>query len=105
MGTLRYMPPEILLGTEKGTTMGVDVWSLGVILYFMVTGKQPFNGNSYSEISKGIIYSQHQIPAEVSVSEELEDLIGKLLTKDPKHRIKVNEIKDHIWFKVVEGSG
>lgn len=101
MGTLKYMAPEILLGTEKGTTMGVDVWSLGVILFYMVIGKLPFNGTNYPEITKTITSSQHNFPIEVNISDELKDLINKLLIKEPKQRIKVSEIKEHIWMKFV----
>jgi serine/threonine protein kinase len=49
-GTLRYMPPEVVGGTNTNSLPSIDVWGLGCILYELVTGEQLFKGSSRDEI-------------------------------------------------------
>lgn len=49
-GTLRYMAPEVLLGTDTKANPAIDIWALGVMLYCMVFYKFPFNGTTSSAI-------------------------------------------------------
>lgn len=54
-GSLKYMAPEILTGTNTAADPAIDIFSLGVILFALVTGKLPFDGSDASVIKKKII--------------------------------------------------
>jgi serine/threonine protein kinase len=53
-GSLKYMAPELLSGRTQSTPK-IDVWSMGCMLYAMVTGDYPFNGNEREELKKEIL--------------------------------------------------
>ena len=77
IGTLKYMSPEILSGAEKGTTPGIDVWALGVILYYMTMGKLPFVGSTSSETIRLITHSSFVLPNNPEPSSDLRDLLAR----------------------------
>lgn len=88
MGSVRYMSPEQARG--KQTDERTDVWSLGVVLYEMLTGENPFNGETVSDSLAALI---HVEPAPVeNVPEELQRIIRKTLKKNPDERYQ--SIKD-----------
>eukprot|EP00029_Vermamoeba_vermiformis_P007378 TRINITY_DN317_c0_g1_i5.p1 TRINITY_DN317_c0_g1~~TRINITY_DN317_c0_g1_i5.p1 ORF type:complete len:642 (+),score=103.51 TRINITY_DN317_c0_g1_i5:55-1980(+) len=93
-GSLLYAAPEILHGNEY-TGPAADVYSLGIILYCLVNGKQPFDGNSPYEMLKRINQGLH---FDAEVTKELKDLINKMLAIDPKKRITLSEIRVHPWI-------
>ena len=98
IGTPFYIAPEVLKGnyTEK-----CDSWSIGVILYTILTGKLPFGGTSklevYSNIKSGL-YDMTIYPFNI-VSKEIKDLIKNLLLLNPDKRISVKEALEHNFFK------
>lgn len=105
-GTIEYMAPEVVNGDDNGHDKAVDWWSLGVLMYELLTGASPFTvdgeKNSQSEISKQITSKNPPIPS--SFSKEAKDLVLRLLCKDPSARIgsgstNANEIKKHVFFK------
>jgi serine/threonine protein kinase len=53
-GTYKYMAPEIFENNGKGYSFEVDIWSVGIIIYQLLTGKLPFNGENSDEIQKNI---------------------------------------------------
>jgi len=86
-GTPAYAPPEILLGTQyKGPE--VDVWSLGVVLYSMLTAEFPFT--TIAEILKGKF-------KEPNCSDECLDLLRRMLTVKKEARATLSEIMNHPW--------
>lgn len=88
-GTPAFAPPEILLGTEyKGPE--VDLWSLGVVLYAMITAEFPFK--TVGEILKG----KYVEPS--SVSPECRDLLKRLLVVKKEDRLDVEGISKHPWL-------
>ena len=99
-GTLQYLAPEILEG--KGYNECVDWWSLGVIMFEMLTGKLPFKFNDNSQLNPEIYKKNIIFPS--WMDETAKDLIIKLLNNDPYLRIGngVNgceDIKKHEFFK------
>ncbi|KAH6772973.1 AGC cGMP-dependent and protein kinase kinase family protein [Perilla frutescens var. hirtella] len=97
VGTEEYVAPEIILG--DGHDFSVDWWCLGVMLYEMLYGTTPFRGVNRKETFYRIITRAPNLTGEAT---SLRDLIGKLLEKDPKKRISVQDIKGHEFFKAVD---
>ena len=88
MGSVRYMSPEQARG--KPTDERTDVWSLGVVLYEMLTGQNPFDGETVSDSIAALI---HVEPPQIEdVPEELQRIIRKALKKNPHERYQ--NIKD-----------
>jgi serine/threonine protein kinase/tetratricopeptide (TPR) repeat protein len=86
LGTLSYMSPEQARGTDVDAR--TDIWSLGVVLYEMLTGRQPFEGTTMSDVLASVL--DHE-PAPVmryapTVPADLERIIRKTLAKDPEER-------------------
>lgn len=100
-GTIEYMAPEIVLG--KGHDKAADWWSVGVLLYEMLTGKPPFVGNR-QKVQQKIIKDKIKLPA--FLSSDAHSLLKGLLHKDASKRlgcgsIGSDEIKSHKWFKSI----
>src|SRR6478735_1858909 len=86
LGTVRYMSPEQACGGQVDKT--TDIWSLGVVLYEMVTGNAPFTGDTPKEVMSAILEKE---PAPVThyvahLPAELQQIISKTLRKDRKER-------------------
>ncbi|MDD1778892.1 MAG: protein kinase [Candidatus Helarchaeota archaeon] len=86
LGTVAYMSPEQAMG--KDVDERSDIWSLGVIIYEMLTGKLPFRG----EYEQAVLYAViNEEPESISklrsdIPDELKHIIRKLLTKNPENR-------------------
>src|SRR5436189_3078624 len=86
LGTVRYMSPEQACGAQVNNS--TDIWSLGVVLYEMVTGHAPFTGDTPKEVMSSIVEKEpppltsynKQTPA------ELQQIINKALRKDRTER-------------------
>uniref|UniRef100_A0A8D0MZ34 non-specific serine/threonine protein kinase n=2 Tax=Sus scrofa TaxID=9823 RepID=A0A8D0MZ34_PIG len=107
-GTIEYMAPDIVRGGDSGHDKAVDWWSLGVLMYELLTGASPFTvdgeKNSQAEISRRILKSEPPYPQEMSAVAK--DLIQHLLMKDPKKRLgcgprDADEIKEHLFFQKI----
>ena len=94
-GSYAYAAPEVIMGDSyKGEP--ADIWSMGVILFAMVTGRLPFKDSDVKsllcEISKLLRFPSR-------VSDECKDLTRAMLTFNPKERATLDEIKAHSWMK------
>ena len=107
-GTLQYIAPEIISG--EGYNESVDWWSLGIIMYEMLTGKLPFKFNFDSQEEQEQndlnIYDK-KIKYPSWIEENAKDLINKLLNKDPEKRIGsgkegAESIKKHPFFSDID---
>ncbi|XP_065451667.1 ribosomal protein S6 kinase alpha-5 isoform X3 [Chrysemys picta bellii] len=105
-GTIEYMAPDIVRGGDTGHDKAVDWWSLGVLMYELLTGASPFTvdgeKNSQAEISRRILKSEPPYPQEMSALAK--DVIQRLLMKDPKKRLGcgsggADEIRQHPFFQ------
>lgn len=96
-GTPHYAAVELVSGIPY---VGIksDIWALGVILYFFVTGLAPFTGTSISELYNNIKKVRYDICEDFSL--ELVDLLDRILRKDPHDRISLEEMKEHPWFHI-----
>lgn len=87
-GSPSYMSPEQVQSAE--ITPQSDLYSLGAVMYELLTGFRPFRGNNLSRLLHQIVYATpapiHTLRSEVS--EELEELVAKALQKDPAHRFE-----------------
>lgn len=97
VGSVYYIAPEIL---KKDYDEKCDIWSLGVILYMMLSGTAPFSGRTDKAIFESILNGKFSFPQKRwgSVSEQAKDLISKMLIYDPKERISAKKALNHSWF-------
>ena len=100
-GTLTFVSPEVLI--RKPYNKEIDIWSIGVILYLMLSGDLPFDDKEDDEkkIAKSIVFKDVEFPQEKfkNKSKEVIELIKRCLTKEPKERIKIDEIIKSDWIK------
>ena len=96
VGTALFKAPEIMEG--KKFNYKCDLWSLGVIIYLLLFKKYPYNGRSETIILEDI-KKKGQKELFKSKDNELDDLIRKLLVKDPEKRISWEEYFEHPFFK------
>ncbi|XP_045113883.1 spindle assembly checkpoint kinase-like isoform X2 [Portunus trituberculatus] len=94
-GTLDYLPPEMIEGCKYDEK--VDIWSLGVLCYEFVCGKPSFEAAKKSETFKRIARVDIRFPQ--FLTDEVIDLICKLLRYNPKERLSLDAVMDHPWIK------
>ena len=96
-GSPLYAAPEVLQGRGYKPAP-VDIWSCGVVLYFMLCGKLPFQGDSDEDLYKKIIDAK--IKNIDGVSKEANDLVKNILNPNARKRITITKIKKHPWFNL-----
>jgi len=95
-GTPEYLAPEIIKGEDY--TKAIDWWSVGTLIYEMLTGLPPFYTEDEEDMYHKIMTAELKIPA--TFSPDVADIISKFLKRDPKARLQdPQQIKDHPWFK------
>ena len=100
-GTLGYVAPEVL--QKKPYSYSCDIWSIGCILYALLSGSLPFDNNNQKELIKMTIEDslQFDLPVWNSISSQCKNLISDLLKKNMNDRIRLDEAMLHPWFDSV----
>ena len=96
-GTPYYVAPEVL-STSYGKEC--DIWSLGVCLYQMISGRVPFDGETETDVFEMIKAGKYSKIEHISP--ECNDLIGKMICVDVLKRISAIGILSHPWIKMYE---
>jgi len=101
IGTLVYCSPEVLLNNYNEKC---DLWSCGIILYLLLTGKFPFYGKTENEIIEKILNQKIEFNEEIfdKISPEAKDLIQKCLIHDKNKRISASEALKHPFFANID---
>lgn len=101
-GSPLYMAPEIL--GEKSYSHTADIWSLGLILYELIYGYNPYKKcNDMDELKDEMLKKEIKYP-KIKISNECEDILKKLLDKNESTRIKLHEINNHPWMMSVKNN-
>ncbi|XP_040266253.1 serine/threonine-protein kinase 33 [Bufo bufo] len=97
-GTPIYMAPEVI--NAHAYSQQCDTWSIGVIMYMLLSGDPPFMGSSEDKLFELVKRGELKFSASVwqSVSEAAKDVLQKLLRVDPADRITANELLDNPWI-------
>uniref|UniRef100_A0A8C4HWT2 Protein kinase C n=1 Tax=Dicentrarchus labrax TaxID=13489 RepID=A0A8C4HWT2_DICLA len=97
-GTPDYIAPEILLGQKY--TFSVDWWSFGVLVYEMLIGQSPFQGDDEDELFESIRSDTPHYPR--WITKEAKSLLELLFERDPSRRLGVvGDIRAHAFFKTI----
>ena len=94
-GTAEYMPPEVI--DDQPHIPSSDLWCIGILIFELCSGEPPFTAKTNPEILKRIkAFKMKKFPD--YFSNDVKDLIGKIMRRFPKDRITIQEIKNHPWI-------
>lgn len=101
VGTEEYIAPEVVNGV--GQSSSVDWWTLGILIYEMLTGTTPFKGSVTDETFNNIVNEHLKWPEDINVSHDCKQLVKKLLRREADKRLGAengaSDIKRSKWFK------
>mmetsp|Transcript_25021 Transcript_25021/g.58694 ORF Transcript_25021/g.58694 Transcript_25021/m.58694 type:complete len:574 (+) Transcript_25021:312-2033(+) len=103
-GTPFFVAPEILL--RKGYDQQSDMWSVGCIIFLLLSGNLPFMGRSQKELFRKIVAGKFEFKEDdwEGVSDEARDLVRGLLILDPDKRLTAKQAVRHKWLKASRDS-
>lgn len=90
-GTPNYISPEVATRSSHG--LEADVWGLGCMLYTLLVGQPPFDTDAVKSTLTRVVMADYTVPSHLS--SEAQDLINKLLKKNPRERISLQDILKH----------
>ena len=98
VGTPYYLAPEVV---NRSYSKSCDVWSLGIILYFILIGLHPFRGRTTKTVFTKALqgYSSIDTTEFSHLSDQVKDLLKKMLCPNDRRRITSKQALDHAWFK------
>ncbi|KAL4985890.1 hypothetical protein BDW68DRAFT_198530 [Aspergillus falconensis] len=106
-GTPNYIAPEVLDRSKGGHTQKVDIWSLGVICFAMLTGYPPFQSKTQEEIYKKVRNLTYVWPKDSEcanhIPEEAKSLVSCCLNLDEQERPEPDDIVEHAFFNMYNG--
>ncbi|KAA1100401.1 hypothetical protein PGTUg99_026045 [Puccinia graminis f. sp. tritici] len=94
-GSPHYASPEIVAGINYHGSSS-DIWSCGVILFALLTGRLPFDDENVSDLLTKVRIGVFNMPSDISGA--VQNLIRGMLTVDPTKRLTMEEIQSHPWF-------
>merc|ERR1719198_2406453 len=99
-GTPGYVAPEILKNKGYDNT-GVDMWSVGVILYILLCGFPPFYEEELPALFDSILHARYDFPSPWwdNISSGAKKLVQELLELDPKKRLTAMQVINHEWVQ------
>ena len=93
-GTPIYLAPEII--KEQGHDEKVDIWCIGVLLFELITGNVPFQGNDIDTLKDNILHLKIAWPKDINI--DAKSVIKKILKSEPSARISLEEILQQPFF-------
>ena len=103
-GTLSYAAPEVLEKNDYNNK--IDIWSLGIIMYFLICGYLPFidKNNNFTKIANDIKKADIKFDNKIwsRISNVSKDLVMKCLERDFKKRLDILQFLNHAWFRKLE---
>jgi calcium/calmodulin-dependent protein kinase I len=99
-GTPFFVAPEIL--TRKPYDQQSDMWSVGCIVFLLLSGNLPFLGRSQKELFRKIVAGKYEFNEEdwQNVSEDAKDMVSNLLVLNPDKRLTADQALKHAWLKL-----
>ncbi|CAD8106440.1 unnamed protein product [Paramecium primaurelia] len=98
LGSLSYMPPEVLSGQIQQIRPSIDIWAMGVILFALVCGTLPFTRPLQEQTVQNILKLNYQFP-NISLSKEYKELVQLMLNPDPNERYSAYQVLGHPWLR------
>lgn len=95
-GSPHYASPEIVKGIPYDGRLS-DIWSCGVVLYALLSGRLPFDDPSFRNLVAKVKAGQYRMP---DFPPDIKDLISRMLQVDPQKRITIEQIKHHKAFRI-----
>ncbi|XP_061600620.1 cGMP-dependent protein kinase 2 [Cololabis saira] len=101
-GTPEYVAPEVIM--NKGHDFGADCWSLGILIFELLTGNPPFSGTDPIKIYTMVLHGIDKVDFPMRISKRPDDLIRRLCRLNPVERLGnkkngIMDIKKHKWFQ------
>ncbi len=97
-GTLDYLPPEMVGHAPHDAS--VDLWCLGVLMFEFLYGHPPFEAADQNATYARIKAVDLKFPAKPAVSDDAQDLVRRLLQKDPKKRLSWEQVSQHRFIQL-----
>ncbi|XP_008843989.2 sperm motility kinase-like, partial [Nannospalax galili] len=98
-GTPAYCAPE-LFTAQAYDVLASDIWSMGVVLYVLLTDTFPFDADTFSQMKRKMLNPKLSIPCKLCT--HIINLIGQLFTVDFRQRPTIHDIMGHQWLKDIE---
>ena len=97
-GSIRSVAPEVI---QRSYNRQCDLWSVGIITYFLLTQQMPFNGLTNQEILSKIVNGRFYYPTwcATGLSEEVKDFIDRLIVVNPRERLSARQALSHVWIR------
>jgi len=104
IGTRAYWPPETQIKDRVCLDYSIDMWGLGVVMFILLAGVHPFDTKGRlmdDEVSMSILLEKPAITKEFTghLTQSAQDLLKRLLDKDPRKRPTAKELAEHPWIR------